>query len=240
MNAFFRRAVEVAVPFRCVACGTVIASEEMGLCGACLLEIEQVRGGCGRCAGPMISGRCVICGDREFFLDRHVSIAEYRGVMKKVIHALKSGGMKRLVPRLMRVLEDRGADFPSAETVTAVPLSPRNLWKRGYNQSELIAREISKKYATPYRSLLIASRASTGQKNLGSTERHFNVLGRYKCADTASVRGRAILLVDDVFTTGATVNECARVLKGAGAVSVYSITLARAAEGISTADHGSG
>ncbi|MBN1531807.1 MAG: ComF family protein [Spirochaetes bacterium] len=231
MIAFRHRICEVIAPVRCVSCGATVSYGQHRLCEDCFARIEPVRHACPRCSGILREGRCDLCGGRYLYLSGNTSIAEYRGIMKRIIHQYKVAGLRCLhVPLLRLILSHPAAGALRGDVVTAVPLSPRRKWKRGFNQSELVARGLAAHLGAPYREMLKTSGGGEGQKNLGGTGRFYNVLGRYVPANVSLCAGRSILIVDDVFTTGATVNECARVLLDAGAASVYSVTLARAAE----------
>lgn len=99
---------------------------------------------------------------------------------------------------------------------------------RGYNQAELLAKEISKKVGVEYLPTLKKIRHNTAQSTIkDSKQRAANVIGAYRVVDAEKVKGKYILLVDDVVTTGSTVSECARILKKSGAKAVYCLTLAR-------------
>jgi len=113
-----------------------------------------------------------------------------------------------------------------ADVVTSVPMTGAKVWKRGFNQSELVARGLAARLGCEYRDLLAEKGSSRTQKDLQYRDRFLNILGRY-APGKAAIRGRKVLLVDDVFTTGATLNECARVLRDAGAVKVFAVTIAR-------------
>jgi competence protein ComFC len=101
-------------------------------------------------------------------------------------------------------------------------------WERGFNQSELIAKWLSVRLNKPYISLLEEKSRYKTQRMLGYRERFLNILDRYKILNIKKISGKNILIIDDVFTTGATINECARIIKSFGAEKVYSLTMARA------------
>lgn len=116
----------------------------------------------------------------------------------------------------------------SCDIITWVPLSRRRLRKRGYDQARLIAEEVSRRTGISCAPLLRKKRDNPAQSGAGSTEkRRANVLGVYAPAEGAAISGRRVLIVDDIVTTGATLSECAKVLKGAGAAEVYAAAIAR-------------
>lgn len=116
----------------------------------------------------------------------------------------------------------------SCDIIGWAPVSGKRLRRRGYDQSELLAREISLHLGIPVQRLLIKQRHTPPQSRIkNAARRQENVKGAYRCCDPELVRGKRILLVDDIVTTGATLSECARILKEAGAAAVYAVTVAR-------------
>ena len=116
----------------------------------------------------------------------------------------------------------------TCDIITWVPLSKTRKWKRGYNQAELIGRYLSESLAVPGTDLLKKIKNNPAQSGTANAEiRKANVRGVYKAINEETLKGKCILLVDDVVTTGSTISECARVLKEAGCKEVYAATLAR-------------
>ena len=123
---------------------------------------------------------------------------------------------------------ENNLDCSGIDVISCVPLSSKRLRKRGYNQAELLAKEISKNLAIPEKQLLKKIKDNPAQSGTDSTkERLSNVSGVYALNDNAEVSGKTVLLVDDIVTTGATLSECARVLRKEGVARVYAVTLAR-------------
>ncbi len=116
-----------------------------------------------------------------------------------------------------------------AELIVPVPLHPKRLRWRGFNQSLLLARQVSRAYGTPVDPFVVVRRRETPpQTQLTEEERRRNMRGAFAVNSGTPIKNKTILLVDDVYTSGATVNECSRVLRRAGAKAVYVLTLARA------------
>ena len=156
----------------------------------------------------------------------------HEGTIRKAIHALKYDGARQLGPNLGRYLQALTAEAPwptilaRLNGIVPVPLHKDRLLDRGYNQARLLAAAIAEKSATPVLDFAIERfRATNSQVGLSPSERAENVLGKFR-ADPRLVTGRTLLLVDDVFTTGATMRECASVLRESGAEAVYGIALA--------------
>jgi ComF family protein len=121
-----------------------------------------------------------------------------------------------------------GETAAGVEMVTSVPMNRDKKWERGFNQSELMARRLAQRLGMPYIALLAENPRSATQRKLHSRDRYLNVLGRYRAINSTAAFGKRVLLVDDVLTTGATINECARMLFSGGASDVIALTVARA------------
>jgi len=221
--------INYTFPSKCVSCGTPISYSLNCLCMNCFNKIRFIENGCGRCSGEMSNGRCVICSDRMFYLDKNITVSEYNGVMIDILHNLKFNRRKRLYFKMAELLFNELLKHKiEYDCITSVPMNHAKRWKRGFNQSELIARWISQKTDKIYIKSLKEKSWTNTQKDLRFKDRFINVLNRYEAINYTSIIGKKILLVDDIFTSGATLNECARILKSNGVKGVYSLTIARA------------
>jgi ComF family protein len=166
-----------------------------------------------------------------FHFDSAHSAVLYAGVVRKRIHQLKFGGKLHCIPPLVELLAATLDKYgrPGTEFVTPVPLHVKRLRQRGFNQSALLAKMLGRRLGLPVRfDALIRKHWTEPQTRLNRRERLENVQDAFDAPHPALVEGRSIILVDDVFTTGTTISECARVLKSAGASSVHALTVARA------------
>jgi len=147
--------------------------------------------------------------------------------LREAIHALKFRGRRALAAPLGSLMAERiaVAGLPAAQVVIPVPLHHRRLRERGYNQSELLAKEVSHHLGLPVNSdVLVRRQATEAQSGLTLDVRRANVRGAF--ATVRSLAGQRVLLVDDVLSTGFTVSECAKMLRQAGAVQVLVLTAA--------------
>jgi ComF family protein len=161
-------------------------------------------------------------------------VAAYRGrgIVRNVVHEFKYGRhihLRHLVARwLHRALEDERVRDLSFDVIVPVPLHAARQRERGFNQAQLLAELLSARTSIPAKPWLERIRYTTTQTALDRAERIENLHNAFRLRKKADVQALRVLLVDDVLTTGATLSECARVLKRAGAVSVYAATVARA------------
>ena len=158
----------------------------------------------------------------------------YDGALRELLHAFKYGGRRLLAPNLAALMRDRGREvLAGSQVVVPVPLHWRRRWARGFNQAEDLAVHLG----LPLVHALVRRRATPPQVGLPASSRHRNVRGAFgprrqcwgrRSTPHAGVRGKVVVLVDDVATTGATLEACAEVLRGMGAREVRALTAARA------------
>lgn len=210
-------------PQRCVGCEGRASDV---LCRGCFEALPWIgEPFCRRCGMPTAFDVfvCEGCKGVDFGFERARAPLRYEGVGKRIVHALKYGGYFRVVEKLVAPMlrEVVTADF---DIVVPVPLHRSRLRRRGFNQAEVIARGLAEKIKTPVSDKIDAVRRTRDQVELSVAGRRANVEGAYRARD--AVRGRA-LLVDDVFTTGATLSACAGALRRAGASEVHALSLCR-------------
>lgn len=239
MVPFFNAFLDFFFPARCLICEKdIINTQPQGICESCLSSIRHISSPiCLKCGIPFNSGigRDHICGtcltSRVYFTKAR-AVGFYEGVLQEAIHRLKYNRKTLLAKPLGAIMMSShldSIDFKSYDFLIPVPLHFKRLRERGFNQSLFLARSIGKRYEIPidYMSLKRIKWESP-QINLSREERERNVKGVFSLSNESGFRDKSILLVDDVYTSGATVNECARVLTKAGTVRVDVLTLCRA------------
>lgn len=220
--------IDFFFPSYCVSCGTPVSSENNHLCGSCFETLKPVERGCQVCSSLTGESVCEYCSGRRFYPAKHISLFEYEGAAKSIIYALKFGGIRNVYRVLTPFLANSLVEFGSCiDMVTAVPMNRKKYAARGYNQSELLAASLSEYTGIPAVRLLREKGDSTPQREFSSAARYINVIDRYETIHNCNIKDRTILLIDDVFTTGATINECSRQLLSSGARTVFSLTVAR-------------
>jgi ComF family protein len=215
--------LDLFLPPRCGSCRVLGG----WLCEPCRARIRRLEEPlCPRCGAEGESRRCP-CRSRLRHLGRLRAAAAYEGPLERAIQRFKYEGWRALARPLSRLLEDRLAvDGVPAGLLTPVPLHPCRRRARGYNQSELIARELAASLRLPLAADLVRCRDTPAQVGLDRLRRRENVEGAFRWS-ARPLAGRPVLLVDDVATTGATLEACAAALKDAGAGSITGIVLAR-------------
>lgn len=227
---FWTGLLDLVYPPKCLVCGEI---QRKYLCEQCLEQIVFIEPPvCGRCGAPTPEGRCAECAGIEFSFDSARAVGVYDGVLKEAIHALKYSGHRVLAPvlgaLLVEHLRSRGGFVSRIGPVVPVPIHPSRVRQRGFNQSELLAAEIGRAFGLPVASdALERTRRTRPQVDLPIDQRSENVRGAFRAARQDVISGRSLLLIDDVFTTGSTVNSAAQALRDAGAREVHILTLAR-------------
>ena len=206
------------------------------MCASCLRAPEPLAAEyfCASCRMPFqnrfpldAGGRCRLCRSGAIGFDGAYSFGSFEGTLRELIHQFKYGGMKPLAKPLAGFLAAALPREQQFDAVVPMPLHWRRQWERGFNQSELLARATARRCGIPMLRAVRRLRATKTQAGLSNAKRRENVSGAFRVRGRATVRGRRILLIDDVLTTGATAGACARALKRAGAKSVTVLTLAR-------------
>ena len=190
---------------------------------------------CSSCHTPFLNacvldsdGRCPFCRLGVNRFDEAYCYGAYEGTLKTLIHLYKYGRIRTLSGPLGRYLT---AALPPGRTWDAIVPMPLHWWKRwqrGFNQSDLLARELARRTSLPLVRALRRRKYTAAQAGLSHSARRENVAGAFRVASKPLVEGRRLLLVDDVMTTGSTANAAAAVLKRGGAAYVTVLTLVRA------------
>ncbi len=224
----------VVFPSTCPVCARALAHPTRGpLCDACWDALPRHRGrlcGCGLPLPPalLVCGRCRR-GRQPFTAG--LSLGPYEGALRTVIHELKYRGRKRVARRLAEaLLAQPGAEdlLRGSDVLVPVPLHPRRRRERGFNQAEVVAEELARRVGRPCATgALVRRKDTTPQAGLSAAQRRRNVAGAFAVRRQPLVAGRVVALVDDVLTTGATAQACARALLAAGASEVRLLAVAR-------------
>ena len=173
------------------------------------------------------SGRCGLCRLGLQGFDAVYSYGSYEGSLRELVHLFKYSGVTPLARTFGRFMIQALPRETAFDVVVPMPLHGFKKWQRGFNQSDLLAREVGKKWNVPVRNVIRRKKATRPQSGLTNAKRRANMQGAFGMPRGRSLAGMRVLLVDDVVTTGATASACARVLKRAGAAHVALLALAR-------------
>ncbi len=239
MNLFFRYGKEMLhllYPVRCPFCDGLVDSVfgrwEYPICPQCRETIEYVtEPSCKKCGKPLEDERTEYCGDctrREHLFDQGKALWIYKGAVRQSIYRLKYGNRREYGIAYAQELSHRYGDWIRSrdiQLIVPIPLHKKRQRQRGFNQAELVARELGERLQLPVCSdLLIRWRHTRPQKELNDKERKNNLKKAFKIARN-HVQLEHILLVDDIYTTGSTMDGAAEVLREAGASRIYCMNV---------------
>jgi len=226
-------------PSSCQVCEALLErAGEKVVCRGCLEKLRQADSPSCICCGRFFEGvaephLCADCLEKRPPFTRHRSGTRYEGVAKDIIllykyrgFAILSGSLADFLVRTLGREEDLWA---GVETVVPVPLHRAKEKSRGFNQSLLLARRLAEKRSLPLlRGGLVKVRPTAAQTSLDARARETNLKGAFRIKGSPGIKGKTVLLVDDVYTTGSTIRECSLVLRRAGVKEVRAVTIARA------------
>lgn len=218
--------LRILFPQKCPLCGEIIEFHRKS-CPKCTDNPLRISGDfCHSCGYD--KERC-ICKDGNISFSHITALYLYSGGVRHQIHQFKFYGDRQISKQFGDEMAFRAAEcFYKADfdCVTFVPMSKRAEKQRGFNQSELLAKRVAQKLFIPCENLLIKTHETEKQHELGAAERKSNLKGAFALSVNADVKGKTVLLCDDIKTSGSTLKECEKVLFGNGAKDVYCICIA--------------
>ena len=236
---FFRKILNSILPEHCRSCGEFLWEDSIPFfCDYCWSSIRPIHGPlCRRCSQPFGSPvsllyspkhQCANCRTRPPAFTQAWTIYPYKSPLKEAIGLFKYKGKISLTGPLADLVLKALPPLPMIDVILPVPLHPIRFREREFNQSLLLANQVSRQLTLPLsHSNLVRVRPTIPQTSLKRNDRLKNLRRSFVVTNLEALMGKNILLVDDVFTTGTTVNECAKTLRKVGAGHVYVVTLAR-------------
>ena len=242
LAGLLRKGLDFVLPPLCFGCRGAVETQG-GLCVTCWSPLKFItRPHCEVCGYPfphqMPKGvLCASCHQKKPVYDRALAAIAYNPASRPLILSFKHGERTEGLKTMARWLKSAGAELlPETGLIIPVPLHPRRLWQRRYNQSALLALALGEATGKAVDVLGLSRKKNTrSQGGLNRAQRHRNVRAAFQVPGdrVERIRGNSILLIDDVLTTGATAENCARALKKAGADKVFILTLTRVVEPLS-------
>jgi ComF family protein len=237
---FFRRILDFVLPTSCSFCNDPVGDSAIPyFCAACWADFTRILGPvCPSCGRPFDSPEalsyspdhvCLACRRDPPLFDQALSVGYFEGSLREAVHQLKYRPCRSLGRHLGEWMAGHVRLVSEIDIIMPVPLHTTRLRQRGFNQALLLAKSMSETHRIPFScDNLYRKRDTRPQVELTGAERIQNVAGAFSLRQPGDIADRRIVLIDDVYTTGATMNECAAVLKQAGAAQIYAFTLARA------------
>lgn len=239
LSAWLRELSDLMLPavVTCQLCGSRRRpGKNRGLCCICEKELvyweERYHSCtlCGRYIGIGSAGMCHCCALHSPPFAKAVAVGPYRGILKESLCSLKFRGDRNLAIPLGSLLAQKVRSLLPVEDIdiiVPVPLYEERKLARGFNQADLIAREVGKRLRKPvFQSLLVKRSDTPAQTHLSQRERKTNLEGAFMVKECNSLKGTGVLLVDDIYTTGSTAAQCTKTLSKFGAKKVYVATVA--------------
>ena len=224
-------------PRRCAVCDGILQETKAGICPECRRKLVYIREPrCRKCGKQLLDEEeeyCAGCKGNQKNFDRGIVLFAYNDAMKKSIYRFKYANRREYsrfyAAEICRCLGKEIARF-SADAIVPVPLHKKRQKKRGYNQAELIAAQVGQHMGIPVKTrLLIRSKNTKALKKMRRTERENNLKKAFKIWEN-DVKLDTVIIIDDILTTGSTINEISGVLKEAGIKKVYFVALSSGAE----------
>ncbi len=237
--SFLRKFLHTIFPATCASCKIPLWDDPIpGICQTCWGTIAKISSPCcTRCGVPFDSPlalqhspthTCGSCRTKPPAFAQAWSLFPYQSPLKEAIALFKYHGKRSLTTPFLHAMISALPDLPNIDLLMPVPLHPQRLRERGYNQSALLAYGLSRHLKVPLLlSCLLRTRATVPQTSLTRKERLTNLRKAFAIKDISRIKDQRILLIDDVYTTGTTLHECAKTFRKAGSGPVYGLTLAR-------------
>ena len=238
LNYYWRSLIRILYPAVCVLCQIPLVLEETYLCESCIPKIESLKAPtCLKCARPLPPygnqrSVCSPCRSERPYYDRGFALVPYQESVKNIFHQIKFQKKLWLLNIFLKPIRhvQSSIEIGNYEVIVPVPLDSKRERERGFNQALIIAQMLNRsnqKHIPPICNVIQKRKKTLPQSQLRRQERLSNLEDAFCLKKRDRIRGKRVLLVDDIFTTGSTINECAKILKENGAEQVHFFTIAR-------------
>ncbi|MCS7298727.1 MAG: ComF family protein [Spirochaetia bacterium] len=221
----------------CINCGAELEYRNIniGICSKCISNISKIniQNACRKCGLPDSRDNCYFCQNHKLIVKRNISLFTYEGIIRDLIYDIKFDNQKDKVRTLNAITDDVMLDEifeDEIDLVVPVPTSLKSLLKRGFDLVKLVFKPITKSNRKPFLNLLGRKLLHKEQKKLSKEEREKLVREQFYIRKLTNLTHKNVLIVDDVFTTGSTINACANLIMSLKPKSLYSLTLVRVLE----------
>lgn len=221
----------------CINCGSELGYRDIttNLCSKCISSIPKIdiHNSCRKCGLPDSKDNCYFCQNHKLIVKKNISLFTYEGIVRDLIYDIKFENQKDKVSVLNAVTNGLTLDEifeDKIDLIVPVPTSLKSLLKRGFDLVKLVFKPIARSNGKPFLNILGRKPFHREQKKLSKEEREKLVKEQFYIKKRIDLSNKNILLVDDVFTTGSTINACANLLMSLNPKSVYSLTLVRVVE----------
>lgn len=215
--------------YKCIFCGCETGN--YAICDKCNASLPYISEPiCEKCGGHKSGAGdvCIECKDKNLYYEKCYCVFDYIDDVQSKIIAFKQGGYKHIGETFAYVINDKFQTIDNKiDIIIPIPISKERLKERGFNQSEVLCQELDTKLPISS-NLLSRIRNTPHQTGLSKSNRLKNLEGCFEVTNKKAIKGKRILLIDDIYTTGSTLNECAKTLITCGASTVYGLCLARA------------
>ena len=218
-------------PPACISCKHLLELNNkpqryLWLCSVCEILFEAIdENTCNICGKPTQYDVCESCRGKIFFFDKNTAVYLYDDLIRDLLHSMKFRNKRHIAIGLGRLMAKQIQQMPQDAVLVPVPMHKKKQSERGFNQSSIMALGISERFNIPVEDILIRTRDTPPQHGLHPAMRIENVYDAFDIRKHHSALDKYIILIDDIFTSGSSLNECARVLKANGAARVDSMTL---------------
>ena len=235
LNLYFDSFLDLVFPVFCVDCKTKLKISDSFVCSNCFTKIRLLtKKKCRKCSHEIgnfsTTDICNSCHSKRFYFKNCVALIEYNDIARTIFHEIKFKKRRNLLMIFDKVMQskiDAITHIAQDSTIIPVPMRLGHKRKRTFNQAEIIAKKIAKITKQNFMELLIKNKSTKQQSLLTQKDRLKNLCGSFAVKKNKNIKGKRILIIDDVITTGSTLNECAKELMNAGAREVNCITIAR-------------
>jgi len=231
VNKIIKAFLDWIYPPKCPVCAKILSADNKYICPECFEKLKLIgEDACPSCGAALgLSGICFNC-ENDFSFESNIAFFEYNETMREIIHSIKYGKKAHKMIALASIMAEHAGDkldnYSDFDIIIPVPLHKKRFRKRGFNQADIIGEKIAELTGVKLEADICERKVDTAPQSLtGSGSRRQNVEGIFDLKANIDVKGKKIILADDIFTSGSTLNSLSNMLKELGAETVVCVTL---------------